>query len=116
MKIDELSTVIDKSNCFLSLDAMDFRLDFEFELCKMEMDAEKIYLFKEMIKKLSENINVFRVYAPLSVLKCGTQLSQTKFAVVRETINKCNFIYAIFSRKFMITVIRQIHTTLMNYH
>lgn len=48
LKIDELSTVIDKSNCFLHIDAMDFRLDFEFQLNKMEMDVEEIRILKKL--------------------------------------------------------------------
>lgn len=70
----ELSTVIDTTNCFLSLDAIDFGSDFLIELRIVEMDAEEIRILKEncfaylkqllkqMFKRLPENMNIFKIY------------------------------------------------------
>lgn len=79
-------------------------------------------------------MNIFKVYAQLSVSKYDNQLSQTKFTVVREAIKqfmdpnfsldvyetqfnkKIQQIYSIFGQKFITTVMRQVHTTLKKYH
>lgn len=121
------------------------------------MDAEEIRILKEncfaylkpllkqMIKRLPENMNIFKIYGQFSILKCGNPLSQTKYTVVREAIKnfmnpsvpldvyetqwgKLQFInwndyfdndiptnLLDFCQKFLITMMRQVHTTLKNY-
>lgn len=43
-------------------------------------------LLKEMINRLPENMNIFKVYEHFSILKCGNSLAQTKFAVVKVSM------------------------------
>lgn len=96
--LHNLSAAIDTPNSFLPLDAIDFGSAFESELSNVKMDDADIYavrescfsylkmLLKEMITRLPENMNIFKVYEHFSILKCGSSLTQTKFVVVKEAL------------------------------
>lgn len=93
-----LSTAIDISDSFLPLSAIDFGSAFESDLSSVELDDENIeilrencfvylkMLLKELIKRLPENMNLFKVYEHFSILKCSNLLLQTKFVVVKDCL------------------------------
>lgn len=97
-KLDSLSIAIESSNSFLPLDVIDFGSDFETEISTVDMNEEEVRILKEncfvylkkilkeMINRLPENMNVFKVFSQFSILKCGNSLSQPKFSIIHDAL------------------------------
>lgn len=91
------NTAIDTPSSFLTLELIDFGSEFETSLSEFVVSDEEVYLLKEncfiylkmllkeMLNRLPDNINIFKVYRYFSFSMC-CKLPQIKFSEVREAL------------------------------
>ena len=78
--MDILKTAIDKEDSFLSINEIDFGVEFDEDQISILNENCFMYvkkkLLKEMLLLLSENVKIFKVFGEFSILKCENPLTQ----------------------------------------